>query len=170
MVALAAYRNTDWIIPGDTHEPPQTNAAIWGGGMVAQNTSAHAVAAADAATQIGVYGVALRDSAAATVAGNKNVKLAIGVFRLGGATLVAADTGKVHYVTDDQTFGRAKGTNAIKAGIMVLRESASAGLLLIPTKKPAGLGITDADADGTYGAPEAALLNKVRDYVNDYLI
>lgn len=168
MPALTAFRNTDMVFVGDKHTKLQTNAQIWGGGMVAANTVGHAIAAADSATQRGVFGVAERDSAAPSSAGGKTVDLLLGVFRLNGSALAVADHGLVHYVVDDNTFQRGVGTNGIKAGVLISRESASLGLLLV-SRKPA-LGCVVANAGGSYTAAEQGLINNLKLLINDYLV
>ncbi len=168
MVALTApapsrnHQLVEEIIRGK-----QGQTAIWQGGMVMPNAGGFWVPAADAAGGQGVIGVASRSYAAQGADGREAVEALIGAFEFAATSITQAMEGQMMYVVDDSTFDDQPGTNAIKAGVLLRYISATRGVIWIPGKAP-GPGILTADADATYGAPEADLLNEIKAWINRY--
>ena len=167
MAALTDDRATEHQLEGEIRRYPQGTTKIWKGSLVMLNSSGFAVPAADAAGSHGVVGVAVKTTAAPTANGDNDVEVLTGVARLVATAITAAMVGQMMYVVDDQTFDDAIGTNAVKAGALVKRESNTDGWILI-TGKPPGRGVPTADADATYGQAEADLINAIKDRFNLY--
>ncbi|MEK0431098.1 MAG: hypothetical protein RL139_902 [Gemmatimonadota bacterium] len=180
MTALSASRLTLHQGQGETRRYPQDNAgAIYKGGLVMINSAGYAVAAADAASGK-VVGVAIKDYAAPTNDGDNDVEVLVGVFKLVASSITQAMVGTMMFVVDDQTFDDGVGTNGVKAGILVRYESTTSGWILIPGD-PLGVAsvltngsaiagtaasTSTADADATYGQPEADLINELKADMN----
>jgi len=135
------------------------------GGMICANAAGFAAPAADTAgfRMLGVGKETVDNSAG--VAGDLNVKVEVPILALLGATSITqAMVGDMMYVVDDQTFDDTKGTNGVKAGILVEYVSATEGWILI---KEAGVGAVLADAGATYTAAEQNLINELKVVVNN---
>lgn len=175
MTALSASRITD-ISFDEAHlrERPQAAVAIYKGGMVMRNSSGYVTPAADASGALGVCGIAYEDSTAPSNAGDKKVKYLTGVLaRLAATSITQAMEGKIMYVVDDQTFDDDPGTYGIKAGVLVEYISSTEGVILVEDEAigravaaATATTVSDADADGTYGAAEATLINNLKTAVN----
>lgn len=166
MVALSAARET---VHGDLPRllrGQQGTAAHWKGGMLMINATGYYVPAADAAGSRGVVGVAAESYPAQATEGQQVVEPLIGLFDFNATSITKAMEGRVMYVVDDNTFDDSPGTNGVVAGILYRYISATRGILLIDGR-PRGAAILTADADATYGAPEAALLNEIKALLNN---
>lgn len=89
-----------------------------------------------------------------------------GIFLFDATSITLAMVGDMMYVVDDQTFDEAKGTNAIMAGRLVDFVSATKGWIDIEEASTRRVGILTADADATYGQPEADLINELKNALN----
>jgi hypothetical protein len=147
--------------------PVKASTTIYAGTLVAVDANGHALPASDAAglKVVGVADAKADNSAGAAAA--INVKVRRGVFRLAAASITLAMVGTIMYVVDDQTFDDAVGTNGVKAGRLVEFISTTEGWLEI--LGPMGRAVVDADADGTYGAAEATLINNLKAAINTQL-
>lgn len=147
--------------------PVLAAAKIFAGTMVAIDNAGFAKPASDAAN-LKVVGIA--DAKADNTDGANGdikVKMRRGVFKLPASSITQAMVGKVMYVVDDQTFDDALGTNGVKAGRLVDFVSTTEGWIEI--LGPMGQGVVLADADATYGQPEADLINDLKLKVNSLL-
>jgi hypothetical protein len=89
-----------------------------------------------------------------------------GIFKFAATSITLAMVGDMMYVVDDQTFDEATGTNAIMAGRLVDYVSATLGWIDIEEAFTRRVGILTADADATYGQPEADLINELKNALN----
>ncbi len=169
--AFAAASADRLITQKDADEkayPVKASTKIYAGTMVALDANGVALPAADAANLkvVGIADVQADNSAGA--AGDIKVKVRRGVFKLPASSITDAMVGKLMYVVDDQTFDDAKGTNGIKAGRLVERISNTEGWIEILGAMGPGAVVADAavtavaDADATYGQPEADLINDIK--------
>lgn len=95
-----------------------SNVIIYAGSIVCVNSSGYAVPAADSASY-SVVGKAMRtvDNRTAVYKATRTIEVRRGIFRWANAdTIVAADIGKIVYVTDDQTCNKTGGGQNIIAG------------------------------------------------------
>lgn len=168
MAALTNDRVTEKkSVTASKSYPVAASTVIYAGGLVVLNSAGYAVPAADAAG-MKVVGVATaRVDNAAGGNGDARVVVEEGDFRLPAVSITQEMVGQVMYVVDDQTFDDAVGTNAVKAGRLVSFVSATEGWVRV---RPAGEGITNADAGATYTAAEQALINKIKDIINKRLL
>lgn len=120
MAALTADRNSPAKFIQRKVRLKMAAVKIFAGGMVCRNASGFAVAAADTATFKTVVG-----RAAETVdnvggaAGDKEIEVEAGVFRMNGSGLTQANEGDALTVVDDNTVGLAAATtNDIPAGTL----------------------------------------------------
>lgn len=154
--ALSAERDTPWRGGQYTSLTVASNAIIYAGALVAVNSSGLAVPAADSSG----YAVVGRAEATADNRGvlyvaTKTVKVARGVFRWANAdTIVAADIGKICYVTDDQTVNKTGGGQNIIAGAIVDVDSTgvwvdTAKIGPIGSATPSSLAVTGGATVGT---------------------
>lgn len=168
MPALTTDRITQKKQPGYKSYPLKAAAKIYAGSLVALDVNGFVVPAADTANLkvVGVAGVTVDNTAGADGAVTVTVEAPI-LARFAAASITQAMVGRVMYVVDDQTFDDAVGTNAIKAGRLAEFLSTTEGWLEI---RPAGAGVVLADADATYGQPEADLINDLKVKVNQLLL
>lgn len=166
-MALSADRITKTKDPNLKSYPVKTNTTIYAGGLVAIDTNGYAVPAADAAG-LKVVGVAKAQVANTGADGALWVQVETNLLaELKASSITQAMVGKVMYVVDDETFDDAKGTNGVKAGRLVEYVSSTKGWILV---QPAGPGAVVADADATYGQPEADLINELKNRFNDAVL
>lgn len=168
MAALAGDRSTDTKERGLKAYPVKASTLIYDGALVAIDGNGAALPAADAAS-LKVVGVArgrADNSTGAVGAVWVKVEAPI-VARFAASSITQAMVGQVMYVVDDQTFDDAIGTNAVKAGRLVEFISTTEGWILVTES---GVGAKTADADATYGQPEADLINELKAVVNQRLL
>lgn len=163
MAALTADRETS---AKDVQHKwyPVAAVKIYKGSIVALNTSGYVVPASDTAN-LRVVGVAVEfvDNSGGA-AGDKKVRVERGrAFKFAASSITQAMVGDIMYIVDDQTFDDGLGTNVIKAGRLVEFVSTTEGWIYIDN---AGQGTALADADATYGQPEADLINAIKASVN----
>ena len=166
-MALSADRVTQRKVPGLKSFPVKDATIIYAGGMVAIQNDGHAIPAADAAN-LKVVGVAKKtvdNSAGAD--GDLWVEVEQGLFLFTASSITQAMVGKMMYVVDDETFDDAVGTNGVKAGKLVEYVSTTKGWIRITDEQ--GVGCVVADADATYGQPEADLINNLKLLLNTWL-
>lgn len=89
------------------------------------------------------------------------------VVKVVATSITQAMLGEMMYIVDDQTVDDTRGTYGIKAGILVEYETATSGWIML--SKSAGQAVMTADADATYGQPEADLINEMKAIINKYL-
>lgn len=166
-MALSADRITQRKVPGLKSFPVKDATKIYAGGIVAIQTDGHAVPASDASA-LKVVGVAKKTVDNSSGAdGDLWVEVEQGIFLLKATSITQAMVGKMMYVVDDETFDDAMGTNGVKAGKLVEYVSTTSGWILITD--PMGVGCVVADADATYGQPEADLINNLKLLINSWL-
>ena len=167
MAALSADRITKKKSTGLKSYPIKTATKIYAGSLTAVDGNGFALPAADAAN-LKVVGVAATtvDNTGADGALSINVESGM-LAEFSASSITQAMVGKVMYVVDDQTFDDALGTNGVKAGKLAEYVSTTKGWLEI---QPTGLGVVVADADATYGQPEADLINDLKLKVNTLLL
>lgn len=168
MAALTTDRITEFKEKGYKSYPVKDATKIYAGSLVAIQADGHAVPAADAANLkvVGVAEETVDNSAGAD--GDKWVKVRYGILaRFAASSITQAMVGRVMYVVDDQTFDEAVGTNGIKAGRLVEYISANEGWIEVENT---GEGVVTADADATYGQPEADLLNEIKRVLNQRIL
>ena len=167
MAPLAADRITKQKDPKLKNYPVKTATTIYAGGLVAVDGNGFALPAADAAN-LKVVGVAKAQVVNSGADGALSVQVETDVLvELPATSITQAMVGKVMYVVDDQTFDDAKGTNGVKAGRLAEFVSTTKGWLHV---QPTGPGSVVADADATYGQPEADLINDLKAKVNDLIL
>ena len=166
-MALSADRITKTKDPKLKSYPVKTATTIYAGSIVAVDGNGFALPAADAAN-LKVVGVAQKQVVNAGADGALSVNVETDILaEFAASSITQAMVGKVMYVVDDQTFDDAKGTNGVKAGRLAEFISTTKGYLHI---QPAGPGCVVADADATYGQPEADLINDLKAKVNDLIL
>jgi len=166
-MALSADRITKSKDPSLKSYPQKGSTTIYAGSIVAVDTNGFALPAADAAG-LKVVGVAKAQSVNSGSDGAVSVNVEQGLlFDFAASSITQAMVGKVMYVVDDQTFDDAKGTNGVKAGRLQEFISTTRGWILI---QPTGPGAVVADADATYGQPEADLINEIKNRLNDAVL
>lgn len=131
MTALADERATKGRNLGAKREYKMADdTTIYAGGMVMINSAGLAIAAAPAANNKGVVGVAT-----ATVTnpsgGTKFVEVQEGEFLFAGDTLEQADVGGIVYADDDNIIDETQASNAPIAGKLVEYVGASEGWVAI---------------------------------------
>ncbi len=132
MTQLAADRNTPRA-EGDVKSLGlAASQKIFGGAMVMRNASGYGVEAATALALVGVGRADEQVDNSSGSAGDKAIKVRVGIFRYGnssaGDAITIADIGKVCYAVDDQTVAKTHGSN---------------------TRSPAGF-IRDVDTTGVW--------------------
>lgn len=167
MAALTTDRITETKHPGLKSYPVKASTKIYDGALVAVDSNGYALPAADTS---GLKVVGVADSTVDNSSGAAgdlwiNVKVPI-IARFDASSITQAMVGQVMYVVDDHTFDDAIGTNAIKAGRLVEFISTTEGWLEVFSS---GEGAKTADADATYGQPEADLINELKTIVNKRL-
>lgn len=164
-MALAADRLTVTKDRGLKAYPVKGSACIYDGAMVCLDSSGFAIPAADAASNR-VVGIARgrADNSGSATDGAINVYVESPVIAKFAATSITqAMVGQMMYVVDDQTFDDTIGTNAVKAGRLVEYVSNTEGWIEVDKT---WVGAKTADADATYGQPEADLINELKNVVN----
>lgn len=119
--ALSAERDTPQRLNQYTSLTVASNAIIYAGSLVCVNSSGLAVPAADS-SGFAVVGraEATADNRGVLYVATKTIKVARGTFQWKNAdAIVAADIGKLVYVTDDQTVNKTGGGQNIIAGTVV---------------------------------------------------
>jgi hypothetical protein len=168
MAALAEDRITETKFQALKSYPVAGSTKIYAGSIVAINSSGYAVPASDSAG-LKVVGVAASQADNSTGSnGDKSVKVDAPIIaRFDATSITQAMVGQVMYVVDDHTFDDSPGTNGVKAGRLVEFISTTEGWIEIA---PSGVGAVKADADATYGQPEADLINELKSIVNKWLL
>ena len=118
MPALTEPRNTRELHVGAVHYSYErvvaADATVFAGALAAQDASGNAVPASDAA------GLVVLGRAEATVSEGDVLVIRRGAFLFDNGTsteaLTVADIGADCFVVDDQTVGKAGGTNKVKVG------------------------------------------------------
>lgn len=121
MAALTEARNTKELHVGAVKynygREVAAGTTVFAGALVAQNADGKAVPASDAAN------LAVLGRAEATVGAGETLLIRGGAFLFDNGTsteaLTVADIGAVCYVVDDHTVGKAGGTNAVPAGVVM---------------------------------------------------
>lgn len=164
--ALSAGRDTPQRFNDYTELTVASNVIIYAGSLVCVNSSGLAAPAADTAG-FAVVGraEATVDNRTAVYVATKTIKVARGVFRWANAdNIVAADIGKIVYVTDDQTVNKTGGGQAIIAGSIIDVESAgvwvdTAKVGPIGAATPSSLAVTgNGTVGGTLGVTGVSTL------------
>jgi hypothetical protein len=159
MAALSQARNTAELHVGALHynfeREVASDATVYAGGIVAQNSSGKAVPASDTANLV-VLG-----RAEATVGAGEKVLIRTGVFLFDNGTsseeLTTADIGAAAYIVDDHTVGKVGGTNHIPAGVVVDVTAEGVSVEITPTALKSGV-----DVNTTYNAATADTLGLVK--------
>jgi hypothetical protein len=150
-------------------EPLPVKAAtkIYAGAKVAVDANGFAVPASDTAALrvMGVAKATVDNTAGAD--GALIVNVLNGLFLFDATSITQAMLGQVMYVVDDHTFDDVAGTNGVKAGRLVSFVSTTSGWLLV---QPTAVGSVVADADATYGQPEADLINNLKLILNKWVL
>jgi hypothetical protein len=167
MAALSADRQTQTKERGLKAYPVKASTKIYDGSLVGVDSNGAALPAANASA-LRVVGVARgqADNSSGAV-GDLWVKVESPIVaRFAASSITQAMLGQMMYVVDDQTFDDAKGTYGTKAGILVEYISTTEGWILV---RESGPGAVVADADATYGQPEADLINEIKGILNNYV-
>jgi|CXWL01.1.fsa_nt_gi hypothetical protein len=166
MAAASSERNTDRKDPGYKAYPVLASTRIYKGTLVAIDNAGYATPATNAASQrvVGVADAGANNSAGAS--GAINVVVREGVYKFAASSITQAMVGQMMYVVDDQTFDDAIGTAGIKAGRLVEFVSTTEGWIHV---KEQSIGAVTANADATYGQPEADLINELKAALNSYV-
>lgn len=154
--ALSAGRNTLPRAGVDMSLTMASNVIIYAGSMVCVDSSGKANPAADT-SGFAVVGRADEtvDNRTAVYVATKKIKVARGVFRWENAdSIVAADIGKIVYVTDDQTVNKTGGGQNIIAGAVIDVDSSgvwvdTAKIGPIGAATPSSLAVSGAATIGT---------------------
>lgn len=164
MAALTNDRVTQKKQPGLKSYPVLASTVIYAGSLVAIQANGFAVPAADAANLrvVGVASARADNSAGANGAISVNVEAPV-IARFAASSITQAMVGQMMYVVDDQTVDDAIGTNGVKAGRLVEFISTTEGWIKVIET---GRAAVTADADATYGQPEADLINELKTIVN----
>lgn len=167
MTALSANRETDRKDGALISVPVAASKVIYKGAMCKKNSSGYLVPAADAAGLQGQTYVAYEkvDNSSGADGAVKCRVYRKGIFLFAATSITQAMVGKRMFVVDDQTFDDAAGTNGIVAGRLVEFVSTTSGWIDIEQSLPY-VGILTADADATYGQPEADLINEIKAALN----
>lgn len=169
MAVLTADRNTQ-SREAEVKIYPVGVDIIYKGALVAVDANGFLLAAADTAA-LRVVGVADEkvDNSGGS-AGDLNCRVVSGrKFRFAATAITQAMVNQIMYVVDDQTFDDSLGTNGIKAGRLEEFISTTEGWIYIP-KGGLSEGSVVADADATYGQPEADLINDLKTIINDGIL
>ncbi len=166
MAAAASNRNTDRKDPGYKAYPVLASTRIYKGTLVAIDNAGYATPATNAANKrvVGVADAEANNTGGAS--GAINVVVREGVYRFAASSITQAMVGQMMYVVDDQTFDDAIGTAGIKAGRLVEFISTTEGWIFV---KENSIGAVVADADATFGQPEADLVNEIKNVLNKYI-
>ncbi|MDA2916454.1 hypothetical protein MYX64_06395 [Nitrospinae bacterium AH_259_B05_G02_I21] len=147
--------------------PVKGTTKIYKGAMVAVDANGFLVPASDtAALRSGLVAYEKVDNSAGADGDLKCRVYRRGIFKFAASSITQAMVGDMMYVVDDQTFDEATGTNAIMAGRLVDFESATEGWIDIEEAFTRRVGILTANADATYGQPEADLINELKTALN----
>lgn len=150
---------------GNIKSYPKGTAAIDKGNIVCL-ASGYAITGANASGYRTV-GVARKTMAADTANGDSQQEVLVGDFEFDvNGSFAVDDVGETAYVYDGHTISLSPGTYGTAVGQIVGFISSTRARVHI--RGIHGPGILTADADATYGAPEAALLNEVKAWINSY--
>lgn len=166
-MALSADRITQKkMTTNEKAYPVKTNVKVYAGGLAMIDSAGFLIAAADAASGkvVGVLKNTVDNTGGADGALWGNVEE--GLFLLKATSITQAMVGQMMYVVDDETFDDTGGTNYVKAGRLLEYVSTTSGWIFVV---PSGVGAKTADADATYGQPEADLINELKAIVNKWL-
>ena len=167
MAALTDNRETDRKDGVLLAVPVAATTKIYKGAMVAIDAAGNLVPASDtAALRSGLVAYEKVDNSAGAAGAVKCRCYRKGVFLFNATAITLAMVGDMMYVVDDQTFDDSKGTNGIMAGRLVDFESATKGWIDIEEAFTRRVAILTADADATYGQPEADLINELKNALN----
>ena len=167
MAALTDNRETDRKDGILLAIPVAASTTIYKGAQCAIDAAGNLVPASDtAALRGGLVAYEKKDNSAGSAGDVKCRVYRRGIFLFAATAITLAMVGDMMYVVDDQTFDDSKGTNAIMAGRLVDYESATKGWIDIEEAFTRRVGILKADADATYGQPEADLINELKNALN----
>jgi hypothetical protein len=167
MAVLTDNRETDRKDGVLLAVPVKGSTTIYKGAQVAIDADGYLVPASDAAGLRG--GMVAYEKVDNSAGADGDVKCRVyrkGIFLFDASSITLAMVGDMMYVVDDQTFDEATGTNAIMAGRLVDFVSTTKGWIDIEGAFTRRVGILTADADATYGQPEADLINELKDALN----
>ena len=157
MSSLTSERDTRELLVGSPHYTYEREAAaaVYAGGIVAQNASGKAVPASDAADLV-VLG-----RAETTVGSGDTLPIRTGVYLYdngtSGEALTVADIGSPCFVVDDHTVGKVGGTYHVPVGVVV--DVTSDGVAVDMTCAARKSAV---DSDTTYSAATAGALGLVK--------
>ena len=167
-MALSADRQTQTKERGLKVYPVKASTCIYDGSLVALGSDGFAIPAANASAAR-VVGVARgrADNSAVATDGAINVYVESPIIaRFAASSITQAMVGQMMFVVDDQTFDDAIGTYGTKAGRLVEYISSTEGWIMVREQGP---GAVVANADATYGQPEADLINELKSVLNTYV-
>jgi hypothetical protein len=154
--------------------PVRANTIIYSGALVAFITSGvgagNAVPASDAANRA-ILGVAQAraDNSQGTDGATRVVVAFNRAFKFNPAgSFAPADIGRCVYAVSDNEVSLSPGSNGVKVG-KLLAIDADGVWVYIHTPAPPNRALTNA-VDNTYDANEAAVINSLRDLLNNYTI
>lgn len=174
MSALAEDRSTEER-PGQYRTYPVLNGVkIYAGSMVCITAAGYATPAADTAGLILVGRAESQVDNTSGSAGDVSVTVKRGVFSWAATGMAISNVGDPVFVLDDQTVGVVGGsTNKVFAGVIVEFVSATEVWVEQDTTLDSYAhaaatvaAVAEADADGTYGAAEATLINEIKTKFN----
>lgn len=174
MSALAADRDTTEYPRKKFVYPVAAATQIFAGSAVAINADGFAVPVSDAAGLVFV-GRALSNVNNTGLDGAALIEVDLGVFDFDASTQSQANVGDLVYFTDDHTVAA---TSDYKVLAGIITEVRSASLVFVDTlvtpileKRTAATvaAVATANADDTYGTPEATLINELKTQVNALL-
>ncbi|MFQ5894105.1 MAG: hypothetical protein ACE5H5_07300 [Nitrospinota bacterium] len=167
MAALTENRETDRKDGVLLAIPVAAATVIYKGALCAVNASGYLVPASDTAGLRG--GLVAYEQADNSGGADGDIKCRCyrrGIFLYDATSITQAMVGQMMYVVDDQTVDDATGTNGIMAGRLLEYVSATKGWIDIESAFERRVGILSADADATYGQPEADLINEIKSALN----
>ncbi len=167
MAALSDNRETDRKDGILLAIPVKGSTIIYKGALVAIDANGFLVPASDtAALRSGLVAYEKVDNSTGADGDVKCRCYRKGIFLFDATSITQAMVGQMMYVVDDQTFDDATGTNGIMVGRLVEHVSATKGWIDIEEAFTRRVGILTANADATYGQPEADLINEIKTALN----
>lgn len=174
MAALAEDRSTEEREGRYRTYKVKGGVKIYAGSMACVDANGLAVPAADTAGLIFVGRAESQIDNTAGSDGDLTITVRRGTFNWGATGLTDANVGDAVFVLDDQTVGISSGSvNKVFAGVISEVVSATsawveqdATLVAYAKSGAAVAAIATADADATYGQPEADLVNEIKAQFN----
>ncbi len=167
MTALTENRETDRKDGTLLAIPVAASTTIYKGAQCAIDAAGNLVPASDtAALRGGLVAYEKKDNSAGAAGDVKCRVYRKGIFLFDATAITLAMVGDMMYVVDDQTFDDSKGTNGIMAGRLVDFDSTTKGWIDIEPAFERRVAALTADADATYGQPEADLINELKTMLN----